>query len=166
MAVNPTISRRRLPTLPDGDQTPLPAAVTAATGFLLKDVLMLFRRSMERTLSAHAIRPPQYLMLLVLRDEGPMSQHALGQRVGLDRTTGMQLVQALADRQLIHREDDPNDRRVYRLSLTEDGNRLAERLERDIADGERRVLAPLSAEQQAAFTASLRTLLSSTHPVE
>ena len=148
-----------MPTLPLAPEPSLPNAITSSTGFLVKEVFWRFRHTLERTLHAHALRPPQYLMLLVLRDEGTMAQHALGQRLGLDRTTGMQLIQALADRGYVTREDDPSDRRVYRLSLTTTGRRLATQLEREYAAAEAQLLAPLSGKERSAFASLLRRLL-------
>lgn len=88
-----------------------------------------------------------------------MAQQALGQRLGVDRTTGMQLVQALADAQYVRRDDDPTDRRVYRLSLTYAGRRIATQLEDEIRTAEAHVLAPLSDPERAVFASQLRTLL-------
>ncbi len=153
------VSRRRLPTVSDQSDPSLPASVTTAVGFLVNEVALVFRMSFEQVLAAHRVRPRQYFMLLVLRDEGPMPQHALGQRLGIDRTTTMQLVQALADAGIVDRRDDPADRRVYRLSLSADGRRLTATLEGQIKRAEHLLLAPLPIEERSAFAAQLRAIL-------
>jgi DNA-binding MarR family transcriptional regulator len=152
-------ARRRLPTVPDPSAPSLPAAVTSAVGFLTNEVAALFRITFEQVLVAHRLRPRQYLMLLVLRDEGPMSQQHLGQRLGMDRTTTMQLVQALADMGAVDREDDPADKRVYRVSLTTDGRRLTATLEGRIKKVESTLLSPLTVSERVTFSEQLRAIL-------
>lgn len=88
-----------------------------------------------------------------------MSQLALGQRLGMDRTTTMQSAQALADAGYIDRQDDPDDRRVYRLTLTSQGRRLAATLEGRLKKIDQELLAPLSAEDRARFLAQLHSIV-------
>lgn len=151
--------RKPLPTVPDPDVPPLPKAVTSAVGFLVNEVAALFRGGFERALAEQQLRPRSYLLLLVLRDEGTTAQHALGARIGMDRTTTMQVMQALEERGLVQRSDDPQDRRVYRVSLTAAGRRLVASLEGRIRRVEAELLAPIPPAQRAAFVAQLRAIL-------
>lgn len=151
--------RRPLPLAANVVTASPPAAVTNAVGFLVNEVAALFRVRFEEVLAAHHLRRRQYLMLLVLRDEGPMPQQALGQRLVMDRTTTMQLVQDLADAGVVNRHDDPLDRRVYVLSLTASGRRLVATLEGLIKRAELELLAPLSAEGRRTFAGQLRAIL-------
>lgn len=108
---------------------------------------------------AHGLRPRQFLLLAVLRDEGGTSQQALGQRLSMDRTSTMQAVQALADAGLVAREDDPADRRVYRVSLTERGGSVLEVVERELAEVEAQILASLTEAARGDFISQLRAIL-------
>jgi DNA-binding MarR family transcriptional regulator len=151
--------RKPLPTVPHPDVPPLPKAVTSAVGFLVNEVAALFRGGFERALAEQKLRPRGYLLLLVLRDEGTMAQHALGARIGMDRTTTMQVMQALEEQGLVQRRDDPEDRRVYRVSLTAAGRRLVASLEGRIRRVETELLAPIPAAERPAFVAQLRAIL-------
>ncbi len=151
--------RRPLPQVATDVMSPPPAAVSNAVGFLVNEVAALFRQRFEEVLAAHRLRRRQYLMLLVLRDEGPMPQQALGQRLAMDRTTTMQLVQNLADAGSVNRHDDPSDRRVYVLSLTASGRRLVATLEGLIKRAESELLAPLTADARKTFATQLRAVL-------
>ncbi|MCC7001060.1 MAG: winged helix-turn-helix transcriptional regulator [Gemmatimonadaceae bacterium] len=153
------MTRKRLPTVPDPSAPALPAAVTSTVGFLMREAASRFRVRVERMLFEFHLRPQQLLMLITLRDEGPMSQLALGQRLGMDRTTTMQSAQALADAGYIDRQDDPDDRRVYRLTLTSQGRRLAATLEGRLKKIDQELLAPLSAEDRARFLAQLHAIV-------
>lgn len=157
-------TRRPLPIAAAVDPCAPPAAVTTAVGFLVNEVAARFRMTFEQVLAKHQLRRRQYLMLLVLRDEGPMSQQALGQRLGMDRTTTMQLAQALAEAGALARQDDPNDRRVYLLSLTAAGRRLTATLEGLIKRAELELLAPLAADERKRFAAQLRAILDAQAP--
>lgn len=108
---------------------------------------------------AHRLHPRQFLLMLVLRDEGTMSQQAVGQRLGMDRTTTMQAALALAEAGLVDREDDPDDRRVYRLALTAEGRRLVATLEGRIKRVETELLAPLGSKERDVFARQLALIL-------
>lgn len=151
--------RKRLPTVPDPDQPALPSAVTSSIGFLAGQVAALFRMRFEEEMREHRLHPRQFLLMLVLRDEGAMSQQAVGQRLGMDRTTTMQAALALADAGFVERQDDPDDRRVYRLSLTANGRRLVATLDGRIKRMEGEVLAPLAVKERAVFAEQLRAIL-------
>lgn len=150
---------RRLPTIPDPDQPPLPGAITSMVGFLSREVTGLFRLRFEEVMRSYQLKPNQYLLLQVLRDEGPTAQQAVGQRLGMDRTTTMQSVQALADAGLVDRQDDPADRRVYRVHLTNAGRQLLDVLETRLKASEDEVMAPLTAAERALFEEQLRRIL-------
>ena len=149
---------RRLPTLPDPDLPPLPAALANSVGFLSMQVASRIRGRVEDVLRTYRLHPRQYHMLLVLRDVGVMSQHALGQRTFLDRTTTMQAALALAEAGLVDRQDDPDDRRVYRLALTPAGRARVAMLEDAISRIEDEMLAPIGG-QREVLAAQLRAIL-------
>jgi DNA-binding MarR family transcriptional regulator len=52
---------------------------------------------------------------------GPLSQQDLAERLHLEKSTVSRLVAGLEGRQLLVRERDPDDRRSYRLRLTDAG---------------------------------------------
>jgi DNA-binding MarR family transcriptional regulator len=139
----------------------MPAAVRASAGFLVKQVADLFRQRFEGVLATQCLHPRQYLLLAVLRDEGTMPQHALGARVGMDRTTTMQAVQRLADAGLVLRSDDPADRRVYRLALSKEGRRVLQMLEEKLQRVETELLSPLALSERRVFLAQLQAIVGS-----
>jgi DNA-binding MarR family transcriptional regulator len=151
--------KKRLPTVPDPDQPALPKAVTSSVGFLCGQVAALFRARFEEDVREHRLHPRQFLLLMVLRDEGTMPQQAVGQRLGMDRTTTMQAALGLADAGYVERQDDPDDRRVYQLALTPNGRRLVATLEGRMKRVESELLAPLAVNERAVFAQQLRAVL-------
>ncbi|PPF77823.1 MarR family transcriptional regulator [Subtercola sp. Z020] len=67
---------------------------------------------------------PQYLVLLVLWEEGPTSVSSLGGRLSLDSGTLSPLLRRLEQAGLITRSRQPHDERSVLVSLTEAGDDL------------------------------------------
>ncbi|WP_242124724.1 MarR family transcriptional regulator [Sphingobium sp. Sx8-8] len=99
--------------------------------------------------NASGLSPLQFTTLVKVRDEGRVSQNKLGRLVHADPATIMGVVNRLADRNLLRRLPDPNDRRRTLLAITSDGLRLTEELEAMGHAVTRETLAPLEPEEQA-----------------
>jgi DNA-binding MarR family transcriptional regulator len=68
-------------------------------------------------------------------------------------------VNELADRKLVERAPDPSDRRRNVISLTTAGKRQLRRLEKQLAECQDELLAPLSPEERQRLTELLSRLL-------
>ena len=71
---------------------------------------------------------PQLKVVLLLADEGPMRMGPLAQELGISLSACTHLVDKLVRACLVSRGEDPDDRRVVRCTLTEDGVAIVERL--------------------------------------
>lgn len=136
----------------------VPRALAEVAGFLINQLAAALRAETEAALAGPGLHPRQVGIVLVLQ-EGAVSQHVLGLQLAMDRTTTMQLVTALEQAGIVAREDDPDDRRAYRVTLTADGRRLAEHVARQVAEVERRVLAGLTVSEQRMLKALARKAL-------
>ena len=67
----------------------------------------------------------QLHLLRRLQLDGPLPVRELAGLLGAEVSTVTGLADQLADRDLVQRQPDPRDRRVRRLVLTPDGDRLA-----------------------------------------
>ena len=65
---------------PGPDLAALPRAVTSSVGFLAGRLGGLVRARFEGALREHSLLPRDYLLMLVLSEEAPLSQQALGAR--------------------------------------------------------------------------------------
>ena len=85
---------------------------------------------------------------------GPVSQHELGEQLGIDRTTMVELIDDLEGKGVVVRQRNPADRRAYSIRLTPKGRTVQKRASRafDAASdeffaalqpGERRVLGDM-----------------------
>ncbi|MGY5125047.1 MarR family winged helix-turn-helix transcriptional regulator [Streptomyces nigrescens] len=112
----------------------------------------------QPVLDAHGLTMWAYSVLLHL-DETPIrTQAALAEAIRADKTRIIAVLDDLETRELIRRQQDPEDRRVRLLSLTTEGRRLRDAAQAAIQEGEERLLAQLPAADRAAFVRSLQTL--------
>ncbi len=70
---------------------------------------------------------PQYLVMLVLWEDGPLPVKAIGERLHLDSGTLSPLLKRLEAAGLVRRERSRQDERSVVVELTDDGVRLRER---------------------------------------
>ena len=68
--------------------------------------------------------------VLNLLAEGPISQQALGEQLGIDRTTVVELIDELEQQGIVVRRRNPADRRSYALTLTPRGQTVQKRAAR------------------------------------
>ncbi|MFC6010260.1 MarR family winged helix-turn-helix transcriptional regulator [Nocardia lasii] len=100
-----------------------------------------------------------YRLLATLAEAGPASQAALGRRAGIHVSDMVATVNELAERDLVARTPDPEDRRRNIITLTTAGKRQLRRLEKQLARTQDELLAPLSPTERDDLTALLAKLL-------
>jgi DNA-binding MarR family transcriptional regulator len=91
------------------------------------------------------LKVPQWRLVAVLADEGPLTPQALCERTVMDKVTVTRAAQALVRRRLLKREPNASDGRSHRLRLTEAGAIL------------HREIAPLALEYEARLLAGIGT---------
>lgn len=139
----------------------MPPPLAEVAGFLLNQVAAAVRDRTAQAVARDGVQPRQLGLLFLLRDTGAYSQQQLGECLGMDRTTTMQLVTALEAEGLVVRDDDPADRRAYRLRLTPKGRDVTDRLSAAVADVEREIFKALKSSERQLLKALLRRVLAS-----
>jgi DNA-binding MarR family transcriptional regulator len=99
--------------------------------------------------------------VLNLLAEGPISQHALGEQLGIDRTTIVELIDELEEQGVVVRRRNPADRRSYALSLTPKGRTVQKRAGRIFDGAADEFLDALKPAERQVFVDMLRRLISS-----
>ena len=74
------------------------------------------------------LKIPQWRLIAVLADEGPLTPQALCGRTLMDKVTVMRAAQRLLQRRLLRRLPNRQDRRSHRLALTRSGARLYQQI--------------------------------------
>ena len=111
-----------------------------------------------RSLSAVAedITIAQYRTLVVLASRGPQRLADLAEHLGVTPPTAGRMCDRLARRGLVARQRAHDDRRVVRISLTEDGRRIVDDATRRRRVFLARILAAMPAERRQDAAAALR----------
>ena len=128
-------------------------------GYLLGRAHLEHRTIAERGLAPLGLSGKGFGALILLAEEGPLSQQRLGQRQGVDRTTMVAVVDELESSGFVERRRDPRDRRAYSLHATAKGRGALQRARDATERAEQEFLAPLPAADRRRLKQILRTLL-------
>ena len=137
----------------------LTVSITDQLGYLLGRSHLEHRAIAERVLAPLGLSGKGFGALILLVQEGPLSQQRLGERQGVDRTTMVAVVDELERAGFVVRRRDPSDRRAYSLQATAEGRRALDRAGDAARRAEDEFLAPLPAADRRRLKQMLRTLL-------
>jgi DNA-binding MarR family transcriptional regulator len=87
---------------------------------------------------------------------GPLTQNELGERLALDKSTVSRLAGAMEERGWIARERDPVNRRYARISLTDAGRAVGDRVASHLTAMHSLLLAALTSEEREGLLLGLR----------
>ena len=85
-----------------------------------RSVIGVYRPVLERLGLTH----PQYLVMLALWEQSPLSVSDVGRLLQLDLATASPLIKRLEGLGLVDRRRDPSDERTLRVTLTDAGREL------------------------------------------
>jgi DNA-binding MarR family transcriptional regulator len=128
-------------------------------GYLLGRAHLEHRAIAERGLAPLDLSGKGFGALILLVQEGPLSQQRLGQRQGVDRTTMIAVVDELESVGFVDRRRDPRDRRAYALQATAKGRRVLQRAAEATERAEDEFLAPLPEADRQRLKRLLRALV-------
>jgi DNA-binding MarR family transcriptional regulator len=142
--------------------------VEELVGLISRSLFVAFLRGAEQWARLDVTMPQmKVLMLLGLHGSAPVSQLAQQMNVSPPNVTG--ILDRLEDEKhgpgFVRRTNDPHDRRVVRVVLTEKGQRFLDGIQVASAARTRARIAAMAPEDQAALRRGLRALLSATPAV-
>jgi DNA-binding MarR family transcriptional regulator len=149
--------RRRNPMRNDGQpgalrlQDYLPYRLSVAANAVSR----LVARTYERRFG---LKIPQWRLIAVLADEGPLTQQLLCGRTVMDKVTVMRAAQGLVRRRFVQRLPNRADRRSHRLALTRSGRRVYRDIVPLALEHEARLLRGLTPREIAQLDRLLRRL--------
>lgn len=113
-------------TTPATDLLALDRQVCFALAVASRNVIGLYRPLLEPMGLTH----PQYLVMLALWEESPLTVTELGRRLSLEPATLSPLLKRLQSGGMVTRERNPRDVRALAVSLTAKGRRMRGRAKR------------------------------------
>jgi DNA-binding MarR family transcriptional regulator len=110
------------PTTSDAESNPLALErqVCFALAVASRSVIGVYRPVLDRLGLTH----PQYLVMLALWEQSPLSVTDVGRLLQLDLATASPLIKRLEALGLVDRRRDPSDERTLRVTLTDAGRDL------------------------------------------
>ena len=120
---------------------------------------MAHQMAMEQWALDAGFRPGCVGALFVLEAVGPMSQKELSERLLLDPSDLVSLVDILERAGLVDRRRDPADRRRYALELTDRGRIAAQRLHQVSRTAQESVLEPLDEQERRSLAELLERVV-------
>jgi DNA-binding MarR family transcriptional regulator len=118
---------------------PLPASLQRRLGAVLAWAAENAQEVADRALEPLGLNVKHFGVMTFLRHEtepdperGSLSQQAIGERLRVDRTTMVALIDDLERAGHVKRERNPDDRRAYVISLTAAGKRAQARAEKAV----------------------------------
>ena len=131
----------------------------ARPGFLIRRLHQIQVGLFTEECGKFDITPVQFGFLTVLYQEGELDQISLSAAVGVDRTSGADVIKRLARRALLTRVPSTIDRRAMLVRITDAGHALVEEIFPCMVRSQERFIAPLSAAEQAQFNNLLTRLI-------
>jgi DNA-binding MarR family transcriptional regulator len=128
-------------------------------GYLLKHAQLQMAELSGKALAPFGINGRELAVLLVLAGHEPASQQQAAQRLSVDRTSMVALLDTLEGKGLVSRHPHADDRRRNVVALTEAGRDTLRRAAEATDRAEREFLAPLSSSAAQQLRDSLRTIV-------
>ncbi|HYZ82692.1 MAG TPA: MarR family transcriptional regulator [Solirubrobacteraceae bacterium] len=140
---------------PEGASETPPNALASRLGFLLKHAQLRYQSIQASALAPFDLDGRLLAVLTLVGAEGPALQARLAERLQVDRTTMVALVDRLEQAGLVERHRDPTDRRGYHVNITTTGSRALNQALDAVETVERDFLGALSMPEQQQFRALL-----------
>lgn len=134
-------------------------ALSGRLGYLLKHAQLRMAELSTKALASYGINGRELAVLAVLAGHEPSSQLQVAQRLSVDRTTMVALLDTLEDKGLVSRHPHADDRRRNVVELTEKGQDILASATVASDAAERAFLSPLDARAAAQLRDSLATIV-------
>ncbi|MFI0710208.1 MarR family winged helix-turn-helix transcriptional regulator [Streptomyces inhibens] len=144
---------------PDDGAPKTPDRLRRRASRLLSQLTVRSDRLINEGLAQVDARKWHYAVLASLQEYGPGSQATLSRRTGIYRSDMVGVLNELAERDLVERVPDPDDRRRNIITISARGRRRLPRLDKVLDDLHDELLAPLSPAERDQFVQLLTRLL-------
>ncbi|MEV0374980.1 MarR family transcriptional regulator [Streptomyces sp. NPDC050636] len=153
------MTRAEAADMPDDGARKTPDRLRRQASRLLSQLTVRSDRLINEGLAQVDARKWHYAVLASLQEYGPGSQATLSRRTGIYRSDMVGVLNELAERDLVERVPDPDDRRRNIITISARGRRRLPRLDRVLDDLHDELLAPLSPAERDQLVQLLTRLL-------
>ncbi len=128
-------------------------------GYLVRRLHQIHIGLFAEEFAGQDITPVQFGMLSVLYADAEMDQLTLSSAVGVDRTSGADVIKRLERRRLVRREPSVSDRRAMSVRITEEGKAWIDAARPRMVRAQDRLIGPLTGPERGQFIALVRKLI-------
>lgn len=125
--------------------------------YLVKRLESAVRQNLDAVLSAQGLTTPQYAALSILGRQPGLSSAQLARRSFVTPQSMQVMVAAFVRGGLVERRPDPENQRILRMSLTDEGRTVLSRSQQAADQIERSMLAGLANARIRDFSETLQT---------
>ena len=133
--------------------------MAAGPGELLREVTLMYTRAQRIVADCCRTTNTQCHLLTELARSGPLPLSELGTRVILEKSWVSRAVDAMVARGLVTKEPNPADARSWLVTLTDDGTRTAQELNRTLDAHAEDLLGSLGEQDRRAVEEALSLLM-------
>lgn len=125
---------------------------------VIRELIVKYQCLDRNEICCYGISVAQCYALRAIAENPRITMNRLAEALSLTVSTITRIVDQLVEKGLARRIPDPQDRRVCRATLTPRGRALLQRIERELLEMERAVLARMTPSEQAAIVRALHEL--------
>jgi MarR family transcriptional regulator, lower aerobic nicotinate degradation pathway regulator len=138
---------------------PIPKSILSRPGALLVIAARTGQERANARLAAMGLTVRMCGVLNLLADEGPLTQHQIGEMLGIDRTTMVELLDDLEQQGILRREVNPEDRRSHLIKLTAPGKARQRVAMKAFDEAAAEFFSPLNSAERQHMAAMLKRLI-------
>jgi DNA-binding MarR family transcriptional regulator len=127
-------------------------------GFWLRFVSNHVSHTFARRLTSSGVTVAEWVVLREMYDQDSMSPSTLAELIGMTRGAASKLIDRLAAKKLVTRQDRSDDRRFQDIALTPEGRRLVPRLAILANQNDEEFFSPLSARERTLLVSAMKKL--------
>ncbi|SFM79368.1 MarR family transcriptional regulator [Methanolobus profundi] len=105
----------------------------------------------ENALESYNLKGPMFAFLLTLSHKDGCSQEGLARYLNLSKATATRAIVALEKEGYAYREKDDDDRRIYRVFISDKGREVIPLINRTLHEWNQILLSEFSEEEEAIF---------------
>lgn len=128
-------------------------------GFLIRRLHQVHTGLFAEETAGFDITAVQYSLLTALAEHGEMDQNTLALEIGLERSSVAEVLPRLEARELIARQQSPQDGRVKLVKLTRKGKSVMRRMDSAVQRAHDRTIEILSEDERDLFMLQLIRLV-------
>jgi len=122
-------------------------------GYRIRLLSLTMGRSLQQKLEPYGLTPFHWVVLCCLWEQDGMATSEVASRLKQVGGTLTGVISRMEERNLLHREQDECDRRIWRIWLTDAGRQLEDKLPPLVISTQSKVLAGFSEDEQQQFSA-------------